>query len=172
MRSSLFASALLAAAAVTAQDLISVLQSQPDLSILLETLQTLPELAQSLASASNITILAPIDTAFEEFLHEPLNAENLALSSGDPNGTTNLLSYHVLKGAFPTLSIPTTPTYVQTLFTSDIPILGNARTNVTGGQNVGVVNNGSAVQCLSGDLQVSTVVEAVSFRVKLLMTVG
>jgi transforming growth factor-beta-induced protein len=160
MRFSLLTTAFVATAA--AQDLISALQSQPDLSTLFETLSTLPELAAALNSSSNITILAPINSAFEKLLNAPLNAENQALSSGDPNGTTNLLSYHVIQGAVPSSAIATTPTYVQTLFTSDIPILGNARTNVTGGQNVGVVNNGTNVLALSGDLQFSTVVEAVS----------
>ena len=159
MRFSLIAAAF--AATTTAQDLITALQAQHDLSILFQTIAHLPELASALNGSSNITILAPIDSAFQALLNAPPNAENLALSSGDPNGTINLLSYHVLQGAVPSSAIAKTPTYVQTLFTSDIPILGNARTNVTGGQNVGVVNNGTNVLALSGDLQFSTVVEAV-----------
>jgi len=159
MRFSSFISASMATA--TAQDLISVLQSQPDLSVLFEALQTVPELASTLNGCSNITILAPTDGAFTALLSAPLNAENQALNTKDPNGTINLLSYHVLREPLPSASTPSTPTYVQTLFTSGIPILGSTRTNVTGGQNVQIVSNGSAVQCLSGDLQISPVVEAV-----------
>ncbi|ETN45713.1 uncharacterized protein HMPREF1541_09546 [Cyphellophora europaea CBS 101466] len=158
MRFSSFISASMATA--TAQDLISVLQSQPDLSVLFEALQTVPELASTLNGCSNITILAPTDGAFTALLSAPLNAENQALNTKDPNGTINLLSYHVLREPLPSASTPSTPTYVQTLFTSGIPILGSTRTNVTGGQNVQIVSNGSAVQCLSGDLQISPVVEA------------
>ena len=105
---------------------------------------------------SGITILAPIDSAFENLLAAPPNAENTALQTRDINGTTVLLSYHVLAGTYPSSAITPTPAYVQTLFASDVPILGNPRTNVTGGQYVGVVNTGGSVQVLSGDLQTST----------------
>jgi uncharacterized surface protein with fasciclin (FAS1) repeats len=162
MRFTVLATAIVAA--VAAQDLLDTLSTQADLSLLFQTIQGLPHLAEALNSASNITIFAPVDSAFEQLLAAPLNAENLALSTQDANGTTNLLSYHVAKGAISSSDIATIPTYVQTLFTDELTVLGNARTNVTGGQNVGVVNNGSNVLVLSGDLQFSTVVEAVSAR--------
>jgi uncharacterized surface protein with fasciclin (FAS1) repeats len=123
------------ATAAIAQDLVSVIQSQPDLTRLLGALQTVPDIVTLLNSSTNITILAPTDTAFEALLAEPLNAENQALETQDVNATTNLLSYHVLKGLYPSSGIGASPTFPQTLFTSAIPILGSQRNAVTGGQH-------------------------------------
>jgi uncharacterized surface protein with fasciclin (FAS1) repeats len=159
MRSSLLAATF--AASTTAQNLIDALSRDADLSTLFQTVQGIPGLAEALNSSSDITIFAPTNDAFEILLGNDTNAENLALQTNDINGTTNLLSYHVARAAVPSAAIGTTPTYVQTLFTDELTVFGNARTNVTGGQNVGVVNNGTNVQVLSGDLQISTVVEAV-----------
>jgi uncharacterized surface protein with fasciclin (FAS1) repeats len=149
-------------AAASAQSLIEALQAESDLTQLYNALQYVPEVADALSAASNITILAPVDSAFERLLNEPLNAENEALETQNVNGTTILLSYHVISGSILSSDITTTPTFAQTLLTREVKLFNNARTNVTGGQYVGVVNNGSAVQVLSGDLDTSNVVQAVS----------
>jgi uncharacterized surface protein with fasciclin (FAS1) repeats len=148
---------LLALAAVAlAQDegsaVLTAIQIQSDLTQLFAALQLFPDVVSTLRSASNITIFAPTDTAFA------------ALGSDAPTGDAlaAVLNYHVVQGQYPASAIPTTPTYVQTLLTPELSRMDTALTNVTGGQYVGVVNNGTGVQVLSGDLAVSNVVEAVS----------
>lgn len=143
------------AAAATAQHednaVLKALQIQPDLTKLFAALQLLPDLASTLQVASDITIFAPTDTAFE----------TLGADTSDPDATTALLSYHVVQGQYPASAIPRSPAYVQTLLTPENHVMGSPAANVTGGQYVGVVNNGTGVQVLSGDLAVSNVVEAV-----------
>jgi len=66
MRSAGLLQTLFLAALCTAQgDLASVLQSQPDLSTLLD-LVVLANLTDTLSAASNITIVAPTNDAFAD----------------------------------------------------------------------------------------------------------
>ena len=135
---------------------LKAIQIQPDLTKFFAAVQMLPDLAQVLNTASNITIFAPTDKAFEEVLKADPNSNGLILSTLGEAAAVNLLSYHVVQGQFPSAAIPKTPAYVQTLYMSD-----DHENLVTGGQYVGVVNNGTGVQVLSGELSVSGVVFAV-----------
>jgi uncharacterized surface protein with fasciclin (FAS1) repeats len=149
---SLFALAAVAFAQDEGSAILTAIQIQTDLTQLFAALQLFPDVVSTLRSASNITIFAPTDTAFA------------ALGSDAPTGDAlaAILNYHVVLGYYPASTIPTTPTYVQTLLTPELSQTDTALINVTGGQYVGVVNNGTGVQVLSGDLAVSNVVEAVS----------
>ncbi|KAG8623694.1 hypothetical protein KVT40_008670 [Elsinoe batatas] len=138
--------------------LVDFITSQPDLSFLADVLTIVPELVTTLGSANNITIFAPTNTAFEAI--PPDTAEGLAISTRDPNGTSTLLNYHVLRGGFPSSAFTETPLYYPTLFDNRSIIFNNARTNVTGGQNVGLFRNGTQFQVISGELQTSNVIEA------------
>jgi hypothetical protein len=149
---SLFALAAVALAQGDGSAVLTAIQIQSDLTQLFAALELFPDVVSTLRSASNITIFAPTDTAFA------------ALGSDAPTGDAlaAVLNYHVVQGQYPASTIPTTPTYVQTLLTPELSQPDTALVNVTGGQYVGVVNNGTGVQVLSGDLAVSNVVEAVS----------
>ena len=74
MRLSLLA---VASVALAQQDLVSLIQSQDDLSTLLEAVNLVPGLADTLNSAENITILAPTNAAFEKL--DPESQEGIAL---------------------------------------------------------------------------------------------
>ncbi|KPI37347.1 uncharacterized protein AB675_10289 [Cyphellophora attinorum] len=147
---SLFALAAVALAQDEGSAVLTAIQIQSDLTQLFAALQLFPDVVSTLRSASNITIFAPTDTAFA------------ALGSDAPTGDAlaAVLNYHVVQGQYPASTIPTMPTYVQTLLTPELSQTDTALTNVTGGQYVGVVNNGTGVQLLSGNLAVSNVVEA------------
>ncbi|KAI9150298.1 fasciclin domain-containing protein 3 [Paramyrothecium foliicola] len=136
-------------------DLIS---SQSDLSRLGELLAQVPELAQSLASASNVTILAPVNSAFDR-----LNGTQGSLSS---DVIQALLAYHVINGTYTSENITDVPTFVPTLLTDNFTVGNQAQTNVTAGQNLGLLRDSDNdddqgdVVVVSGELQTATVVEA------------
>jgi uncharacterized surface protein with fasciclin (FAS1) repeats len=148
-------------ASASAQGLLGILQADPDLSTLVEVIGIVPGLASSLNSSSNITILAPTNEAFETLLNAPRNAENLAIDERIANATNILLDYHVIRGQYPSSAFEETPTFVSTLFTDQLTYFGNARTNVTGGQHLGLYAADGAARVLCGDLQYVEVVEAV-----------
>ena len=161
MRFSLLA---LVSVALAQQDLVSLLQSQSDLSTLLEAVTIVPGLADTLSSSENITILAPTNAAFEKI--DPESQEGLALANKLVNATSTLLAYHVLKGSYLSTDLGEVPTYVQTLLDSSYVVTDTVRCNVTGGQNVGLVNFGNGtVSAISSELLTSNVVEAVSNHV-------
>jgi uncharacterized surface protein with fasciclin (FAS1) repeats len=86
------------AALTAAQDLRSLLESNADLSSFLEALQRVPDLLDTLSSSSNITIFAPLNSAFEA-IGDPTTS--LEIVSGDNDtALANLLSYHVLYGTW------------------------------------------------------------------------
>jgi uncharacterized surface protein with fasciclin (FAS1) repeats len=143
-------------------DIAQLIASQPDLSQLAFLLTQVPDLASSLASSTNITILAPTN--------EALDAVNRTLSTLNLKSIRSIISYHVLNGTYYSSNLTNIPTFVPTLFNStftngaDRPL-----TNVTTGQHVGLVvdqgNSSSSdgtgeVVVISGDLQTSRVVEA------------
>lgn len=138
-----------------------LIQSQPDLSLLADALTIVPDLAATLAGSKNITILAPTNAAFETLLAGGLNAENQAIETRDPDGVSTLLAYHVLNGTFLSTDFTSVPTYVNTVFDQKYSIFDTIRTNVTEGQNVGLVLNGEKATIISGELQTSNVIEAV-----------
>ncbi|KXT08179.1 hypothetical protein AC579_608 [Pseudocercospora musae] len=143
---------------VVAQDLVSVLKSQPDLSTLLGALEKIPELTKTVAAACNITILAPTNDAFACI---PPNSEvGKALAAGDTEAITALIAYHVLNGTYESTDFKKTPTFVHSLLTPALTIGGEAVTNVTKGQNVELILNGTAAEIISGGGKVSSVTQA------------
>ncbi|KAL6709841.1 hypothetical protein ACN47E_000626 [Coniothyrium glycines] len=153
-------STLLSLAAAQTPTLPELIASQPDLSILLDALSIVPDFATLLTGLSDITILAPTNTAFEKLLAAGLNAENQAVSTRDPDGVSTLLSYHVINGTVTSADFSNIPTYTNTIFNQSYSIFDVIRTNVTTGQNVGYVLDGETPKFLSGELRSSTVVQA------------
>lgn len=152
---------LTAVAGAAAQDLVSVLQSDSELSTLLGAIQAVPGLADTLNAAINITVFAPTNSAFEGVCPDSL--EGMAISNSDIAGIASILSYHVVPASIPASAITVAPQFVQTLLTSENTFNGAAATLVTGGQFVGAqLVNGTSVVLTSGLLATSTVTQAVS----------
>lgn len=144
------AASLAFASTVSAQALTDVISQTPELSTLGALLTAYPAVANTLASASNITVLAPSNAAFSAFLTSAVNASIAA----DSNLVPSVLEYHVLAGTIKAADIPTTPAFPKTLLT-------NATfTNVTGGQVVKAQSVDGGVQFTSGLLKKSHVTTA------------
>lgn len=150
MHFSLLSLAALASAAA-AQGVVDTLKADPELSTLLTLAGKYPALVTTLESAKNVTILAPTNDAFTEFLSESLGKE---ISKSD-EAVQALLSYHVLAAKVPASAFTTTPAFVPTLLNTP------AYTNVTGGQVVEGKLNGTTIEITSGVLEVSKVVKGV-----------
>lgn len=150
------------AASATAQNaLTDYLGSQPDLSTLLGALSSVPDLVQTLVKAGpNLTILAPTNEAFAAVPAD--SDEGTAIASGDKNGISAILAYHVLGGTYLSGQIEETANYVPSLLSPNFTLAGVPATNATAGQNVGLVLNGSDVDIISGELMASRVLQAVS----------
>ncbi|KAJ4423308.1 hypothetical protein N0V82_002035 [Gnomoniopsis sp. IMI 355080] len=141
------AASLALAGTVSAQALTDVISQTPQLSTLGALLTQYPAVAQTLANASNITVLAPTNEAFSAFLTSAVN-ESIAADAGL---VPAVLSYHVLSGTIKSTDIPTTPAFPKTLLT-------NATfTNVTGGQVVKAQAVNGGVTFTSGLLKTSNV---------------
>lgn len=139
--------------------LTDLIGSQSDLSRLAEVVGQVPEFAQALASASNVTILAPVNSAFDRILNTTAGRN---LSS---DAIQALLAYHVINGTYLAANVTETPTFVPTLLNQSFTVNDQAVTNVTTGQNLGLLrdqgdNNESTVVVLSGELQTANVVQA------------
>lgn len=134
------------------QSLAQALNSSAELSSLsgVLALPGLAQLVEGLSSASNITILAPSNEAFQQVGNETLTA--LTANEGL---LTALLQYHVLNGSIPASAITNQSAFVPTLLTNQL------FTNVTGGQVVEAVASGGNVTFFSGLLANSSVVQAV-----------
>ncbi|KAL8296670.1 hypothetical protein RB597_005987 [Gaeumannomyces tritici] len=138
---------LVAAQAAWAQTLTEVLVSKNDtLSTLISLVQGQPDLLGALTGASNITVLAPSNEAFNKLLADPAVA---AAVQSTPSLVPALLSYHVLNGTFYASALAglAAPAFVPTY------LAGNAEySTVSGGQVVAVKgdNNGGGVTVLSG----------------------
>ena len=150
--------ASLAVATVSAQSdpptLYDVLKDNSDVTALTGIVAGLPELADFLLNATDITILAPTNDAFAKFR----KAAGATLSGNDTDLIEALLAYHVLQQTVPSSEFGETPAFVPTLL--DTPY-----TNVTGGQVVEGALNGSDVIITSGLKATSKVVKAVCTRV-------
>lgn len=143
-------SALLSIA--SAQNLTSVLSSNSELSNLTTYVSQIPSILAQLSSATNITILAPSNQAFEKLLNS--SAGSALLAGNQTAAIQALLTYHVISGTYPASAIPTTPAFVPSL-------LNEPRyTNVTGGQRVQVVRSGNSVNVTSGLKSISSVTKA------------
>ena len=159
MRLSLFSGLTLVAGAFAQKDLITTLESQSDLSTLLASIQLIPGLAATLNGSSDITILAPTNTAFSNV--DPASPEGQAIASKDVAGITSLLSYHVIAGKYLSTDVTAVPAFLQTLLTSKNTFDGAPATEVSGGQYLELVLAGKNVVVVSGELRTSTVTDAV-----------
>jgi uncharacterized surface protein with fasciclin (FAS1) repeats len=127
--------------------LADALNSSSDLSTLKGLVPQ--EVLQTLNNASNITILAPSNSAFQKVSQEQLSA--LTSNSGL---LTALLQYHVLNGSYLASAIPDSGAFVPTLLTDKM------YTNVTGGQVVHAKTEDDKVVFFTGNLSNSTVTTA------------
>ncbi|KAJ5111456.1 hypothetical protein N7532_001991 [Penicillium argentinense] len=118
----------------TAQNLMSALGSNDNLSTLSSLISTDSELLRTVESVDNVTILAPTNKAIEDF--EEGNSARLR----DGRLTQALMQYHVLNGRYPFDSIRETGIFIPTLLTDD------AHVNVSGGQVVQAVRTSSHSQ--------------------------
>jgi len=146
------------AAAAAQSDLVSVLESQDDLSTLYSVLQNFPDLVETLSSASNITIFAPTNEAFESVPED--SAIGQAIANNDETAIAALLTNHVYQGQYPAEAVSETPVWIQSLLDDSYEMDGMPFSNFTGGQYTGVVVDGDNVVVISGDLTLSTVTEA------------
>ena len=143
----------LGASCTAAQSLVSVLSGNPDLSNLTSALQEFPDLLSALNSASNITVLAPNNAAFQA-----LAATSAGKAAESDAGLLEaILEYHVINGTYPAASISSTGAFVPTLLTN------TSYTNVTGGQRVEGISSSSGVTFISGGKATSNVTQAVCF---------
>ena len=114
----------------------STLASQPNLSNITAFLNLNPNLLTQLNSTSNLTILAPSDTAFAKLLNSTADP-NANPFNVDPGLLQALLSYHVLNGTYRAADIKNTSSFIPTLLTN------SSYSNVTGGQVVEAVTVGN-----------------------------
>jgi hypothetical protein len=111
-------------------------------------------LLAALGNATNITVLAPSNEALAVFLNSSAGTATASI----PSAVEALLTYHVLNGTYPATAFTNTSQFIPTF------LINSSYTNVTGGQRVEAVLNGTNVEIFSGLLQKSTVTTAVSFR--------
>ncbi|KAK8090507.1 hypothetical protein PG994_000012 [Apiospora phragmitis] len=152
MRTSVWSGLLMAGSCLAQGDLAALLASQPDLSTLLELVSLVDGLAETLAAASNITIVAPTNQAFVAGQAVELRNDTIAIGA--------LLANHVFRGAYPAEAITDLPTFAQTLLDDSYMNAVQPFSNFTGGAYNGLVKNGKDVCVLSGEQTISTVTEA------------
>ena len=153
--------AALAAAVVAQSDLASIIASQEDLSTLAELLALVPDIAETLVSASNITIFAPTNKAFDSVPRDIPEGEAIS-QKNDTIAIGALLSNHVFKGYYPASVAADIPVFVQSLLDSSFVNYRQPFGNFTGGQYNGIVKDGDDVVVISGEETLSYVTEAVS----------
>ncbi|KAI4101996.1 MAG: hypothetical protein L6R37_004661 [Teloschistes peruensis] len=136
---------------MSSMSLIDLLGATSSLSTLAATVKSVPGLAESLGSASNVTILAPSNEAFQMFLSTPAAA---ALAANDTAAIQAVLSYHILNGTYPASAVMEMPAFIPTMLNN------SAYANVTGGQVVEAVKQGDKVVFYSGLLSNATVTTA------------
>jgi hypothetical protein len=161
MRLSLLAPILMAGSCLAQGDIVSLLKSQEDLSTLLELVALVPGLADTLAKASNITIVAPTNKAFAEVPRDVPEGEAIEYRN-NTIAIGALLANHVFKGVYPSNVITDIPTFAQTLLDVSYIDYRQPFSNFTGGAYNGLVKNGKDVCIISGEQTVSTVTAAVS----------
>ncbi|KAL8833434.1 MAG: hypothetical protein Q9170_004277 [Blastenia crenularia] len=131
--------------------LTDLLAGTSSLSTLAATVAGVPGLAETLGSATNITILAPSNDAFKTFMQSPAAA---AVAANDTSAIQALLSYHVLMGTYPASAVTGMPAFLPTMLNN------TAYANVTGGQVVEAVKQGDGVLFYSGPLSNASVTMA------------
>lgn len=115
-----------AALAQSSADLATVLNSTAGASTISQIVSEVPGFLEAISGKTNITFLAPNDTAIAQLLN---TSRGQALEESDGDYLLNLLLYHVINGGYDNI----TDYYLApTLLTS------SNYTNVTGGQTVGI----------------------------------
>jgi hypothetical protein len=151
---------LMAGSCLAQGDLAALLASQDDLSTLLELVSLVDGLAETLSSATNITIIAPTNQAFAEVPRDTPEGEAVEFRN-DTIAIGALLANHVFKGVYPSNVITNIPTFAQTLLNDSYINYRQPFSNFTGGAYNGLVRNGDNVCILSGEQTISTVTKAV-----------
>lgn len=157
----LLALATLAAAVVAQSDLATLISSQDDLSTLASLLALVPDIAETLASATNITIFAPTNKAFDSVPRDIPEGEAIEFKN-DSIAIGALLSNHVFQGYYPSKAVTNKPLFAQTLLDATFVNQRQPFGNFTGGQYNGIVKDGDDVVVISGEETLSYVTEAVS----------
>lgn len=134
------------------QSLTELLSSTDELSSLADLIGDAPEIAASLGNATNITLLAPSNSAIEELLSGP----SAGAIASTPGLVQAVLQYHVLAGVFEAADIPEEGVIVPTLLTNE------TYTSLPDGQVVLAASTDDSVVFSSGLLANSTVTTAVS----------
>ncbi|KFA47803.1 hypothetical protein S40293_09043 [Stachybotrys chartarum IBT 40293] len=159
MRPSIWSYLLMAGSCLAQGDIAALLASQEDLSTLLELISLVDGLADTLAAASNITIVAPTNDAFANVPRDI--PEGVAIENrNDTIAIAALLANHVFQGVYPSSVITDIPTFAQTLLDDSYISVQQPFSNFTGGAYNGLVRNGDDVCILSGEQTISTVTEA------------
>jgi uncharacterized surface protein with fasciclin (FAS1) repeats len=144
--------------------LSELIASQSDLSTLGQALTFIPDLAKTVSGLKDITILAPTNAAFESLILDQgftaASKEKNYVTSNSTEGIAALIAYHVLNGTYASTDFSEIPSYHNSLLTPALTVDGSALTNVTKGQNVGLVLNGKNATILNGDLLTANVVQA------------
>lgn len=161
MYSQLFSIAALAATAsaqnmtmsnsTSTMSLADLLGSTDSLSSLAAAVMGVPGLAETLGAATNITILAPSNEAFQTFMETP---SARAVATNDSTAIQALLQYHIINGTYPASAVMETPVFLPTMLNN------SAYANVTGGQVVEAMKQGDNVVFYSGFLSNATVTTA------------
>ncbi|KAI0168070.1 FAS1 domain-containing protein [Pestalotiopsis sp. NC0098] len=159
MRASLWSLVLIAGSCAAQGDLAALLASQDDLSTLLELVGLVDGLAETLSSASNITIVAPTNQAFANVPRDIPEGAAIEFRN-DTVAIGALLSNHVFKGVYPSHVVTNVPTFAQTLLDDSFITAQQPFSNFTGGAYNGIVKNGDDVCILSGEQTISTVTQA------------
>ncbi|CZT52929.1 uncharacterized protein RSE6_14336 [Rhynchosporium secalis] len=159
MRVSLWSQTLMAGSCFAQGNLVGLLQSQNDLSTLLELVAILPGLAETLSSSTNITILAPTNEAFAKIPRDIPEGQAVELRN-DTIAVSALLANHVFKGVYPSSLITDIPIFGQTLLNGSYISAQQPFSNFTGGAYNELVKNGNDVCIISGEQTISTVVKA------------
>ncbi|EAT91927.1 hypothetical protein HBI56_009040 [Parastagonospora nodorum] len=159
MRLSILSSFMMAGSCLAQGDLAGLLKSQPDLSTLLELVGLVDGLAETLSTASNITIIAPTNEAFAKVPRDTPEGQAVELRN-DTIAISALLANHVFKGVYPSSVITDIPTFGQTLLNGSYVSAIQPFSNFTGGAYNALVKNGDKVAIISGEQTVSTVVQA------------
>jgi uncharacterized surface protein with fasciclin (FAS1) repeats len=142
---------LIFASNVFGQALLSVLQTHLELSTFNYYVNASTNLTNLLSSANNFTLLAPSNTAFEQWFS----------SQGNPSLSDDVIEatlfYHLLRGGFPTTSFTDGTQFVATHLTN------TTYSNVTGGQRVELVTGtGGQPQFISDNKTVTGIISPVS----------
>ena len=135
------------------QSLTELLSSTDELSSLADLVGNAPDVAATLEGATDITLLAPSNSAIEELLSGPAGEAIAA----NPDLVQAVLQYHVLSGVFEAADIPEEGAIVSTLLTDE------TYTSLPDGQVVLAKSTDDSVVFSSGLLAESTVTTAVRY---------